>query len=506
LNPEALWGMIPWVFFVCYLLWRRYRWPEWFHWRRFLLSTLAFGFCIFGLCRPQGGTRTSQPEPVTANIFVALDISNSMLADDTLPNRLQFSVLLLEKTLEQLTKPRVALFPFASSGFLQLPLTTDTFALADSLLSVDPSLTSHQGTDFNETLNNLMTTIRRIETQSSDKLETWSTPRVLLISDGEMHGQFDTATLAQYRQKDIPIFTVGVGTPDGSTIPFPSAPMRDPQTGSIIKTKLNAPLLREISLKTGGSYFSGTYENIPLLAQQLNQSLSAGRTSSQFKLEREFFPILFAIALILFAIEFSYGRWHYTIKTIALFFFFGSFSFVAWAEDDQIRATEAYNQGLEQVKKKDFQKAVELFEESSLVLQNPNARKQALFNLGNSFLRMGDPEQALESYQKAYKTNAADESFNAQANTMISENMALAAQILEAMKKAQSQQQQSGNSDGKQDDPGNDPKGPKQFQGEPLTEEQKQKLFDLISSEEKQTLKRLRGQQNPSRNKTGTPW
>jgi len=119
---------------------------------------------------------------------------------------------------------------------------------------------------------------------------------------------------------------------------------------------------------------------------------------------------------------------------------------------------------------------------------------------------MGDPEQALESYQKAYKTNAADESFNAQANTMISENMALAAQILEAMKKAQSQQQQSGNSDGKQDDPGNDPKGPKQFQGEPLTEEQKQKLFDLISSEEKQTLKRLRGQQNPSRNKTGTPW
>lgn len=498
-NPEALWALVPLTFFASYLLWKRFRWPEWFHWRRFYLTVAAFFFCILGLSRPQGGLKASQPEPIAANLFIALDISNSMLAEDITPNRLSFSILFVQKTLEQLVKPRVALFPFAASGFLQLPLTTDTFALSESLLAIDPTITTDQGTDFNQSLTDLFAAIQRLENQSSDKLEPFGTPRVLLLSDGESHHPFKTESLAPFRKHNIPIYTVGVGTLEG-------APLRqkDPATGATVRTTLDPTSLQEIALATGGAFFSSKYENIPQLIRHLNRSLTVGKHSTHFKLEYELFPVFFAMGLLLFLVEFGFGRWQYAIRGIFIFSLFAQGT-VALAEDDQVKATEAYNQGLEQVNRGDFQKAAELFEESALVLQDRQQKKQALFNLGNAFLKVGDPEQALESYQKAYDTVASQEEFNSKANKLISENMALAAQALEMLKQKQKEQGAEGSSDGPKE-PGKDPRGPKQFQGEPLSEQQKQKLFDLITAEEKQTLRRLREQKKPTATPNGKQW
>ena len=496
-NPEALWALVPLILFASYLLWKRFRWPEWFHWRRFFLTVAAFFFCILGLSRPQGGLKASQPEPIAANLFIALDISNSMLAEDVTPNRLSFAILFIQKTLEQLVKPRVALFPFAASGFLQLPLTTDTFALSESLLAIDPTITSHQGTDLNAALSDLFTAIQKLENQSSDKLEPFGTPRVLLLSDGESHHPFKSESLAPFRKKNSPIYTVGVGTLEGGTL-------KDPSTGATVRSILDPTSLQEIAISSGGAFFSSKYENIPLLIRHLNQSLTLGKHSTHFKLQYEFFPFFFAIGLLLFLIEFGYGRWQYAIRVVTVFLILAQ-GCVAVAEDDQIKATEAYNLGLDQVNKGDFQKAAEQFEESALLLQNPQFRKQALYNLGNAFLKMGDPEQALESYQNAYNTVAPNEDFNSKANKLISENMALAAQVLEMMKQKQKEQGNESSSEGPKES-GKDPRGPKQFQGEPLSEQQKQKLFDLITSEEKQTLRRLREQKRPAPNLSGKQW
>jgi len=506
-QPEALWGFIPLILFAVFLLWRQYRWPEWFTWRRFWLITGGFFFALLGLARPQVGTLAGRPEPIAANLFVAIDISNSMLVEDITPNRLGFGILFIQKVLEQLVKPRVAVFPFAASGFLQLPLTTDTFAVQESLLSLDPTATSHQGTDFNETLSDLMLSINQLENRSVDKLEEWNSPRVLILSDGETHWPLKDDALKPFIKKNIPIYTVGIGTPDGGQVsvprPFAAAEiLRDPKTGSPAVSRLNSSILEKIAMKTGGSYFSSAFENIPILVSQLNQSLTLGKRMSQFKVQQEFFPVCFLIALLLFFAEWCFGRWQYVVKVACLLIaLFGAP--LTFAEDDQLKGIQAYNQGLEQLKFGNLEKATELFEESALILQDPTQKKKALYNLGNAFLKMGDPEQALESYQKAYLTKSASQDFENSAKKSISENMVLDSQFMEQMQ----QQKRSGKEreDGDQQAP-KDSKGPQQFQGESLSEQQKQKLYDLIGSEERQTLKRLREKNKPPGPLGEKPW
>lgn len=506
-QPDAFWGFVPLILFGLFLLWRYYRSPEWFSWRRFCLVMGGFFFALIGLARPQLGTLAGRPEPIAANLFVAIDISNSMLVEDITPNRLEFSILFVQKVLEQLVKPRAAVFPFAASGFLQLPLTTDTFAVQESLLALDPTATSHQGTDFNETLSDLMISINQLEKQSVDKLEEWNSPRILLLSDGESHVPLKDDSLKPFVKKNIPIYTVGVGTPNGGQVlvPRPFAQpelLHDPQTGTPARSQLNSGALEKIAMATGGSYFSSAFENVPILVNQLNQSLTLGKRMSQFKVQQEFFPFCFFLALILFFIEWGFGRWHYVIRTAVILLVFSS-SGLSFGEDDQLKGIQTYNQGLEQLKVGNLEKATELFEESALILQDPTQKKKALYNLGNVFLKMGDPEQALESYQKAYLTQSSSKEFETSTNKSISENMVLASQFMEQMQ----QQKRSGkdSEDGDQQTP-KDLKGPQQFKGESLSEQQKQKLYDLIGSEERQTLKRLREKNKPPGPQGGKPW
>lgn len=508
-QPEALWGFVPLLCLIFYWFWKSKHRPTLFSWRRFWCGTLGFLFALLGLARPQTGSLTGKPEPVAANLILAVDISNSMLAEDITPNRLGFASAFIQQITESMVKPRVALFPFAASGFLQLPLTTDIFALQESLSALEPTATSHQGTDYNELLTGLISTLQQLEQQAQNQLEGWHTPRVLVFSDGEPQTPLDEALLKPFITKKIPIFTIGVGTPEGGTIPVASPfgkrePMKDPQSGRTVITRLDAQPLQAMALQTGGAYFSASYKNIPSLLSQLNQSLALGRRNSQFKVQQELFPFFLALSCFFFFFEFCCGRWQFVIRTLIFILFCGAFNPV-FADDDQTRAIEAYNQGLKEMSQGNLNKAAELFEESTLIFQDNSDRKKALYNLGNTFLKMGDPEQALESYQKAFRTEANSKELESTANQRISDNMALAAQVLEQMKKHQ--QNQPGNEDKEgTSEPGQDPKGPQQFQGEALNESQKKKLYDLIASEEKETLKRIREKNKTPNSSNGKPW
>lgn len=497
-QPEALWGLIPLSLFIAYLLWKRIYRSQWFSWRRFWLSSLGFLICILALSRPQGGSLLGEPEPLAPSVLVALDISNSMLAEDITPSRLSFSISFINKLLESLANPRVALFPFAASGFLLMPFTTDIYAIKESLESIDPSATSNQGTDFNSTLEGLSLLIKKLESNAKEQLEGWQPPKIILFSDGESHYSLNDEVLKPFQQSKTTIFTVGVGTPEGTAISI------NGQNNKTVITKLDPTSLQKIALKTGGAYFSSSYENIPLMINQLNQTLTLGKRSKQFKVTSEFFPILFALSLILFLGEFCFGRWHYVIRNVAFFLLLACGSTVM-AEDDQTKAIQTFNKAVEESKSNQLEKAAEHFEESSLILQDPEQKKSALYNLGNVFLKMGDPEQALESYQKAFQIQSANPNFESNANRNISDNMALASKVLEEMKK-QSQPNGSEDPDKGDKQPGSDPQGPKKFRGESLTDQQKQKLYDLIAGEEKQTLKRLREQNRPPQPLESKPW
>lgn len=438
------------------------------------------------------------PEPLAPSVLVAIDISNSMLGQDITPSRLSFSISFVQKVLESLPNPRVAVYPFAASGFLLMPFTSDIYAIKESLDSIDPSATSAQGTDFNEALEGLSLLINKMESNARDQLEGWQPPKIILLSDGESHNTLRDEVLKPFQQKRISVFTVGVGTSEGAKI------ILNESTNKSVISKMDPSSLQRIAIKTGGAYFSSSYENIPLLVNQMTQTLSLGKRSRQFKVTSEFFPIFFAISLILFVWEFCFGRWHYVIRGLLILFIFTQSSLVL-AEDDQLKAIQTFNKGVEETKSNQLEKAAEHFEESSLILQNPEQKKRALYNLGNTFLKMGDPEQALESYQKAFQVQAPDPEFERAANKNISDNMALAAQLIEQMKK---QNQPSGSEDQEKGDkqPGDDPKGPKKFRGDTLSDNQRQKLYDLIAGEEKQTLKRLREQNRPPQPLETKPW
>lgn len=495
-NPDWFWAFLPLFFFVTFLWWKKSYRLAWFSLRRSILISLALASLIFALARPQWGNSDSIKKAVSPSIFLAVDISRSMLVEDISPDRLAYSTVFSNRLVEQLSDPRVALFPFAASGFLLLPFTTDLFAIQESLNSLEPSATSHQGTNFNQLLSDLFQLILRQKHQLAETVEGYQNPIVIILSDGESHVDFDSSTLRPFLDSDIKIFTVAVGTPEGG--PVPGERLQNIRSTSQIEP------LRTIALKSGGAFFSGDLSNVGPLVQQINLSAQLTQVKSQFKVTRELFSIFVLLSVILFLSDFLLSRWQYVIRLVLLFLLVYP-SFDARASEGETQAIETYNKGLQELNNNQTEKAAEYFEESALLFQDVENKKKAFFNLGNSFLKLGDPEQAIESYQKAFRIQSSNANFETEANQRISENMVLASKLLKQMK---SQDQASGDQEQGEGNSqqGQDPKGPQKFKGADLSEEQKQKLFDLITSEERDTQRRIRERNKPQPNKEAKPW
>lgn len=495
-NPDWFWAFVPLLFFIAFLGWKKlYRFP-WFSLRRSILISLALTSLIIALSRPQWGNADSIKRAISPSVFLAIDISKSMLVEDVLPNRLAYSTFFSNELLQQLSEPKTAVFPFAASGFLMLPFTTDIFAIRESLSALEPSATSHQGTDFNQMLSDLFQLISRQKAQLAETVEGYQNPVVVILSDGESHSPFDSKILKPFMDSDIKIFSIAVGTPEGGFIPGDR--LQD------IRSSLQVEPLRTIALKTGGDFFSGDLANLGPLIQEINMNAQLTQIKSQFKVTRELFSFFVFLSVILFLTDFVFSRWQYVIRlSIALFLVWPPLPLEASESDTQ--AIETYNKGFQELNNNNPDKAAEYFEESALVFQDPQNKKKALYNLGNAFLKMGDPEQALESYQKAFRIDLSNKDFETEANKRISENMVLATKLLKQMK---SQDQASGSEDQGEGNSqqGQDPKGPQKFKGSELSEEQKKKLFDLITSEERETQRRIRERNRPIPNKEGKPW
>jgi len=322
-NPTALWGLIFVVVLFILILNKKKKHRGAFSNRRLVLSTIAFTLCIFGLSRPQLGRQVISHHTAGANLFLALDVSRSMLAEDISPSRLAFSTSTFFKLIELLPGVQVAVFPFSADGFLLTPLTSDQQVLKNVLSTVGPSMTTNQGTDLTTSLGTLLENIERIEKRVLDSGATWLPTQVLLYSDGESHWPLKEGILQKYRAKHIPIFTVGTGTKSGGPVPivqnftFRKSFLKD-GTGKRVTTKLDDKQLRRISNLTGGDYLPADTSAILGLKTRLKQIARAAKTNTKRKIDKEYYPILFAIAMILFLIEFSYGRWEFAIRLLPI--------------------------------------------------------------------------------------------------------------------------------------------------------------------------------------------
>ncbi len=275
---------------------------------KFILEILAVIFIVISLARPQLGESTEQVKMEGIEIIFALDISNSMMAEDLKPNRLEVSKNIITKLLDRVNGYKVGLIGFAGSAALMSPLTTDYSALKMFLETINPNSISNQGTNFGSVIKAALDSFKRggIEEDELTKV----TKVIVFISDGEDH---DDDTLKQAKDlvsKGVRIFTIGAGTAQGAPIPARDdfgqlKGYKKDSGGQIVMSKVNTDFLRQLASEGKGAYYHASFtgDEVRQLEADLGKLEKSEFESDFMKKYDERFQIPLFIAFILLMIE-----------------------------------------------------------------------------------------------------------------------------------------------------------------------------------------------------------
>lgn len=262
---------------------------------KYILFTLAVIFIIFGLARPQFGSKLKEVDNEGIEIMLAIDVSNSMLAQDFEPSRLERTKYAVDRLMDGLHEDRVGLVIFAGDAYMQLPITSDYRTARMFARNISPSMVSLQGTAIGAA----------IDLAASGFSEGSEGSRVIiLISDGENHEDDALAAARRAAQKDIKIYVVGIGTPEGSPIMIGGEYLLD-ENGDMVVSRLDETTLEEIALSTGGSYIRATSRSLGLeeIIARINETEKKKLTAMVFENFNEQYQYMLGIALILLIIE-----------------------------------------------------------------------------------------------------------------------------------------------------------------------------------------------------------
>ena len=230
---------------------------------KFSLLLSALALLIVMLARPQMGTKVSHEKRNGIEAIIALDISNSMMAEDVTPSRLAKSKLLVENLVDNFTNDKIGLIVFAGDAFVQLPITSDYVSAKMFLQNIDPSLIATQGTDIAGAIN-----LASKSFTQQDKVGK----AIIVITDGEDHegGAIEAAKAA--RAKGYNIFILGIGSTNGAPIPMASGGYLQDASGQTVMTKLNEQMCKEIAQAGNGTYIH--VDNTSDAQEKLNDELT----------------------------------------------------------------------------------------------------------------------------------------------------------------------------------------------------------------------------------------
>ncbi len=214
-------------------------------WLKISLFAAAWFFFVIGLTRPQLGARLKEHESQGVEVMLALDVSNSMLAEDYSPNRLERAKLAISRLVDKLQGDRLGLVVFAGEAFVQLPITADYVSAKIFLKSIDTQSVPIQGTDLAAAL---MASARSFSTQSE------RSRAIILITDGEDHEGEAIEAAKTIAEQGIRIYCIGVGSPQGKPIPQPGGGLMKDRQGEIVVSRLDEDILQEIAGIGGGKY------------------------------------------------------------------------------------------------------------------------------------------------------------------------------------------------------------------------------------------------------------
>lgn len=230
---------------------------------KFTLMLTALALLIIMLARPQMGTKISQEKRNGIETMIALDISNSMLAEDVAPSRLMKSKMLVENLVDNFTNDQLGLIVFAGNAFIQLPITSDYVSAKMFLQNISPSLIATQGTNISEAI--------RIAVNGFSQQEDVGRA-IIVITDGEDHEGGAVEMAREAKKKGMRVFVLGVGSPKGSPIPTDDGGYLTDNTGSTVMSALNEQMCMQIAEAGGGSYIH--VDNTNAAQEKLNGELA----------------------------------------------------------------------------------------------------------------------------------------------------------------------------------------------------------------------------------------
>ena len=264
---------------------------------KFWITFVALCFMVLLLARPQFGTKMETVKRQGIETVIALDISNSMLAEDVAPNRLEKSKNIISKLVDSFAEDKVGLIVFAGDAFIQLPITSDFISAKMFLETISPSLIARQGTNIKAAID--------MGTRSFTPKEGVG-KAIIIITDGENHegGAKEAAKAAA--EKGMMVYVMGVGSPEGAPIPAERAgDFRRDKEGNVVVTKLNEQMCQEIAAAGNGVYIriDNTNNAQRLLQKEIDKLARADIETTTYSEYNEQFMVMAWMAFILLLLE-----------------------------------------------------------------------------------------------------------------------------------------------------------------------------------------------------------
>ena len=508
---------------------------------KFWLLLGALALMIVMLARPQLGTKISHEKRVGIETIIAIDISNSMRAEDVIPSRLDRSKMMVENLVDHFTNDKIGLIVFVGDAFVQLPITSDYVSAKMFLSSIDPSMMATQGTDIARAID--MATHSFTQEEGIGKA-------IIVITDGEDHEGGALQAAESAKDKDMRVYVLGVGSVNGAPIPISGTGdyMKD-RTGNTVMSALNEEMCKQVAQAGGGAYIH--VENNSAAQQQLDNELDKlAKKETSTAVYSEFdeqFQAVGIIVLLLLIIEICIlDRRNPLLKNLSLFgkkkvltvvLVLIAMSVSAQTDRQYIR------QGNKQFRSGDYANAEVSYRKA--IEKNPK-NPQAVFNLGNALMAQKKDSAAVVQFESASKmeTNPLRKAKAYHNMGVVCQSHKMYGEAIEAYKSAlrlnpnddetrynlvlckhqqqkqqQNQQQnQQGNNDQKKDDKKDqqkqdqqkdqkDDKKQQEQQKPQMSKENAEQLLNAAIQNEKQTQDKLKkAQQQPQRRAIQKNW
>jgi Ca-activated chloride channel family protein len=271
-------------------------------WIKFILFAVAYSLCIIGAADPQIGSKVEEVKRKGADLMILLDVSNSMLAQDLAPSRLENAKRAIAQLIDNLHDDRIGLIVFAGQAYVQLPVTTDYSAAKLFLSTINTNMVPTQGTAIGAAIDLGM---------KSFDFKNGTGKAMIIITDGENHEDDAVAAAKNATDKDVSVHVIGVGSVQGAPIPYYQDGKqmgfhKDEDGKTDVLSKLNEDMCKEIAAAGNGAYVRATNANsgFSLVMDQIAKIQRKTVDSKSFKEYEDRFQFFLGFALLLLVAEF----------------------------------------------------------------------------------------------------------------------------------------------------------------------------------------------------------